>query len=121
MLAGGSPASIYRSDDSGELVALGEDGELRYRHVFASAHHLHPHDRPRSFAPVLRSGALFLPQSEVYVVRPHDGGLVARLPCDLVPDAVVVDDQCGVYIAEASGYLAAYHAARMLTLVRADD
>ncbi|MEM9692910.1 MAG: PQQ-binding-like beta-propeller repeat protein, partial [Myxococcota bacterium] len=121
-LCEGKPACIAVDDlfiansSSGELVALNEDGELHYRHVFATAQHLQPEDQPRSFAPVLRSGALFLPQSEVYAVKPHDGGMLARLPCDLVPDAVVVDDQGGVYIAEASGYVAAYHAAPMLTL-----
>jgi hypothetical protein len=95
-------------------------GKTRYRHVFAgAASRNHPADCPQSVQPVLRSGALFLPQSEVYVVRPDDGAMLGRLPCDLVPDALRVDERCGVYVAEASGYLAAYHALPMLTLVKA--
>src|SRR5690606_24943051 len=105
---------IIGNSDSGELVAVSDHGDLRYRHVFAGLHHLDPQERPRSHAPVLRSGALFLPQSELYVVRPSDGAVLGRLPSDLVADTLRVDEQCGVYVAEASGYVAAYHAIPML-------
>jgi hypothetical protein len=112
--------TLIANSESGELVAVSlKDGATKYRHVFAGwSSRFHPADRPRSVQPILRSGALFLPQSEVYVVRPHDGAMLGRLPSDLIPDALRVDERCGVYIAEASGYLAAYHALPSLTLVR---
>ncbi|MEZ4446476.1 MAG: PQQ-binding-like beta-propeller repeat protein [Polyangiaceae bacterium] len=111
---------LLANSESGELVAVDADtGATRYRHVFAGwSSRFHPADRPRSVQPVLRSGALFLPQSEVYVVRPSDGALLGRLPADLIPDTLRVDERCGVYIAEASGYLAAYHALPTLTVVQ---
>ena len=68
---------------------------------------------------MLRSGALFLPQTEVFVVRPKDGALLGRTAAELVPDALFVDERCGVYVAEASGYIGAYHALPVLTLVEA--
>ncbi len=111
---------LLANSDGGELVAVGiHDGEVRYRHVFAGwSARFHPADRPRSVQPILRSGALFVPQSEVYVVRPNDGTVIGRVPSDLIPDALRVDERCGVYVAEASGYLTAYHALPSLTLVR---
>ena len=109
---------LIANSDSGELVAMSAtDGKVRYRHVFAGWNSKPATDRPYSMQPVLRSGALFLPQSEVYALRPHDGLILGRLPVDLVPDALRVDNQCGVYVAEASGYVAAYHAQPTLTLV----
>jgi hypothetical protein len=78
---------------------------------------LHPGDRPQSVQPVLRSGALFVPQSEIYVVQPHDGAVVGRVPTDLVPDRLRVDECCGVYVAEMSGHLAAYASLPRLTLL----
>jgi len=111
---------LIANSDSGELVAIClADGATRYRHVFAGhSATANPADRPQSVQPVLRSGALFLPQTEVYVVRPTDGAMLGRLPADLVPDALRVDERCGVYVGEASGYLVAYHALPTLTLVR---
>jgi outer membrane protein assembly factor BamB len=111
---------LLANSESGELVAIeSADGNTRYRHVFAGwSSRFHPADRPRSVQPVLRSGALFLPQTEVYVVRPADGAMLGRLPADLVPDALRVDERCGVYVAEASGYVAAYHALPTLSVVK---
>jgi len=111
---------LIANSDRGELVAMGlADGATHYRHVFAGmGSQSNPADRPHSVQPVLRSGALFLPQNEVFVVRPSDGALLGHIPADLVPDALRVDERCGVYIGEASGYLAAYHALPTLTLVR---
>jgi hypothetical protein len=52
-------------------------------------------------------------------VRPADGQkLSASLPCDLVPDLMRVDERGWVYVAEESGYLAAYAPKPMLTLVK---
>ena len=74
---------------------------------------------PRRLEPVLRGGALFVPASSVHVVRPADGQkLSASLPCDLVPDLMRVDERGWVYVAEESGYVAAYAPKPMLTLIR---
>lgn len=119
-LCGGVAATLVVDDvliansDTGELVGIDcASGATRYRHVFGG-------DRPHGLSPVLRSGALFIPQSEVFVVRPSDGSVIARVPSDLVPDAIRVDERCGVYIAESSGYLAAYRALPTLSLVKTD-
>jgi outer membrane protein assembly factor BamB len=102
---------LVANSDAGELSALDiHTGASRYRHVFGG-------DRPHCLNPVLRSGALFVPQSEVFVVRPRDGAVLGRIPSDLVPDALRVDERCGVYLAEASGYVAAYQPLPMLSLV----
>jgi outer membrane protein assembly factor BamB len=75
-------------------------------------------DQPRRLEPVLRSGALFVPQEQVHVLRPRDGELLATLPSDLIPDLLRVDEACNVYVAEESGHLAAFGVAPRLTLVR---
>ncbi len=63
--------TVLLNSDAGEFVAVdGKTGEVRYRHVFADGTE---GDRPRRLDPVLRSGALFVPQSSVHVVRPGDG------------------------------------------------
>lgn len=118
-LCGGTAATVVVDDtliansDTGELVGVDcATGATRYRHVFGG-------DRPHGLAPVLRSGALFIPQSEVFVVRPSDGSVLGRVPSDLVPDALRVDERCGVYVAESSGYLAAFQALPTLSLVKA--
>ena len=109
---------LIANSETGELVAFDvEAGRVRYRHVFAS--NRDTADRPTSLQPMLRSGALFLPQTEVFVVRPKDGALLGRTAAELVPDALFVDERCGVYVAEASGYIGAYHALPVLTLVEA--
>lgn len=106
---------LIANGEAGELVAFdARDGTVRYRHVFAKPGCA---DRPHCITPVLRSGALFVPQHELFVLRPRDGALIARVPSDLVPDLVRVDERCGVYVAELSGHLAAYHAQPTLSLV----
>jgi outer membrane protein assembly factor BamB len=76
-------------------------------------------DIPRRLAPVLRGGALFVPAASVHIVRPNDGvRLGAGLPCDLVPDALSVDERGWVYVAEESGHLAAYAPVPHLALIR---
>jgi outer membrane protein assembly factor BamB len=91
-------------------------GQLRYNHVFAR--HVDA-DQPRRLEPVLRNGALFVPQHQVHVVRPRDGELIGTVPSDLIPDLLRVDERSDVYvyIAEESGHLAAFGAAPKLTLV----
>ena len=75
-------------------------------------------DQPRRLEPVLRSGALFVPQHQVHVVRPRDGELIGTIPSDLIPDLIRVDERCDVYVAEESGHLAAFGAAPRLCLVK---
>jgi outer membrane protein assembly factor BamB len=103
------------NSEGGELVAIDAgDGSTRYRHVFSGSAE---GDRPRRLEPVLRSGALFVPQSEVHVVRPRDGTLLGRVPADIIPDLLRVDERCDVYVAEESGHLGAFTAAPRLALV----
>src|SRR6185436_7577993 len=108
--------TVIVNGEGGELTAVEADrGVVRYRHVFAGGAE---GDRPRRLEPVLRSGALFVPQGEVHVVRPHDGTLLGRVPTDLVPDLLRVDERCDVYVVEESGHLAAFGAGARLTLVQ---
>ena len=101
---------------SGVLLGLdATTGGVRYNHVFA---HASDCDQPRRLEPVLRSGALFVPQHQVSVVRPHDGEILGTVPNDLVPDLIRVDERCDVYIAEESGHLAAFGAAAKLAVVK---
>jgi len=101
---------------SGVLLGLdAASGTLRYNHICAQASQC---DQPRRLEPVLRSGALFVPQHEVSVVRPRDGELLGTIPSDLVPDLIRVEERCDVYIAEESGHLAAFGAAAKLVVVK---
>jgi len=101
---------------SGTLLSVdGETGDVRYSHVFPR--HVDA-DQPRRLEPVLRSGALFVPQHEVHVVRPRDGEILGSIPTDLIPDLLRVDERCDVYVAEESGHVAAFGVAPKLTLVK---
>jgi outer membrane protein assembly factor BamB len=101
----------------GQLSALDvKTGDVRWSCNLADAL---ADEIPRRLEPVLRGGALFVPASSVHVVRPADGQkLSASLPCDLVPDLMRVDERGWVYVAEESGYLAAYAPKPMLTLIK---
>jgi outer membrane protein assembly factor BamB len=106
--------TVIVNSEAGELVGIAaDDGTTRYRHVFAG----NDGDRPRRLEPVLRSGALFVPQSEVHVVRPRDGAIIGKIPNDIIPDLLRVDEKCDVYVAEESGHLGAYEAGPRLSLV----
>lgn len=106
---------IVVNGESGELVGIdASDGSTRYRHVFARD----TDDEPRRLDPILRSGALFVPQHDVHVVRPGDGTLLGRIQTDLIPDLLRVDERCDVYVAEESGHLAAFAAGPRLSLVK---
>jgi len=59
-----------------------------------------------------------VPQHDVQVLRPKTGEMIGRVPCDLIPDLLRVDQNCNVFIAEESGHLAAYSSAPALRLVR---
>ncbi len=106
--------TVVLNSEGGELVAIdAKDGATRYRHVFGGAEG----DRPRRLEPMLRSGALFVPQSELFVVRPRDGKLLGKVPADLVPDLFRVDERCDVYVVEESGHIAAFSTGPRLRLV----
>ena len=107
---------IIGNSASGVLLCLdAATGHLRYNHVFSQPVE---GDQPRRLDPVVRDGALFVPQSQVFAIRPRDGELIGTVPADLVPDLFRVDENCGVYIAEESGHIAAFSAAAKLELVR---
>jgi outer membrane protein assembly factor BamB len=102
---------------TGDLVSIGAGtGELRWRHV------LGPRpleaDVPRRLEPILRSGALFVPHTDVAVVRPRDGVLLGTIgPTEAIPDLLRVDEMGSVYVAEESGHLVCFGALPRLSLV----
>jgi len=104
---------------TGELLAVdGGRGELRWRQV------LGPRpleaDVPRRLEPVLRCGALFVPHTDILVLRPRDGAVLGTIaPTEAIPDLLRVDERCDVYVAEESGHLVAFGALPRLTLVGA--
>jgi outer membrane protein assembly factor BamB len=103
--------TLVVNGENGEVVGLdASTGAVRYRHYFPTGAE---GDRPRRLEPVLRSGALFLPQIEVHIMRPRDGAVLGRIATDLVPDMLRVDEACNVFAAEESGHLAAYGALRL--------
>jgi hypothetical protein len=108
--------ALIGNSASGRVFALdASSGKIRYSHEFPR--HVEG-DQPRRLEPVLRSGALFVPQQHVHVLRPADGETLGTLPSDLIPDLLRVDEQCNVYVAEESGHVAAFGVAPRLTLVR---
>lgn len=108
--------AIFANTADGELVAIdAERGAPRFRRRLSAE----PGDTaPRRLEPVLRSGALFVPQRGVHVVRPSDGADLGHVPSDLIPDLLRVDERCDVYIAEESGHIEALAAGPRLSLVR---
>jgi outer membrane protein assembly factor BamB len=107
--------TVIVNGEGGDLIGVSaSDGSIRYRHVFSEGLE---GDRPRRLEPVLRSGALFVPQSVVHVMRPGDGTLLGQVPNDIIPDLLRVNERCEVYVAEESGHLAAYAAGARLALV----
>jgi outer membrane protein assembly factor BamB len=108
--------AVIANSNAGVLLCLdAASGEVRYNHVFAGSRDA---DQPRRLEPVLRSGALFVPQHQVYVVRPRDGEIIGTVPSDLIPDLLRVDERCNVYLGEESGHFATFGAAPRLTVVR---
>ncbi|MGE0325795.1 MAG: PQQ-binding-like beta-propeller repeat protein [Polyangiaceae bacterium] len=107
--------ALMINSDAGTFFCLdAATGTIRYNHVFSRSLDA---DQPRRLEPVLRSGALFVPQHEVHVVRPRDGEVIGSVPTDLIPDLLRVDERCDVYVAEESGHLAAFGAAPRLSVV----
>lgn len=108
--------AIVGNTEDGEVVAVdATTGETRFRRTLARSA---DDALPRSLEPVLRSGALFVPQAQVHVIRPRDGEVLGVVPTDLVPDLLRVDERCDVFVAEESGHVAAFGAGPQLSLVR---
>lgn len=107
--------AVVANSAAGTVLCLDAlSGEVRYNHVFSRQVE---GDQPRRLEPVLRNGALFVPQHQVAVLRPDSGEIIGELPCDLIPDLLRVDESCNVFVAEESGHLAAYSVAPQLKLV----
>jgi outer membrane protein assembly factor BamB len=107
--------AIIFNSESGDLLALStRTGATLFRHRFPRGME---GDQPRKLEPILRSGALFVPQQQVTVVRPRDGAILGTVPTDLIPDLLRVDERCDVYMAEDSGHIASFRAGARLTLV----
>jgi outer membrane protein assembly factor BamB len=108
--------SIVGNSAAGTVLCLDADsGEVKYNHIFSRQIE---GDQPRRLQPIVRNGALFVPQHQVLVLRPATGDIIGELPCDLIPDRLLVDESCNVYVAEESGHLAAYGVAPRLQLVK---
>jgi outer membrane protein assembly factor BamB len=106
---------LVLNQPTGEVVALSAPtGETAWRHVFEAPFQ---GDAPRRLEPILRSGALFVPQDKVRVLRPADGAIIGMVGSDLVPDLLRVDERCDVYLAEESGHVAAFAASARLDVV----
>jgi hypothetical protein len=108
---------IVGNTPTGELVGIdAATGGLRYRHVLGRTLEA---DIPRRLEPVLRSGAVFVPHTDVRIFRPSDGAPLGSVgPCEAIPDLLRVDERCDVFIAEESGHMAAFGSGPRLTLVR---
>ncbi|HKO93430.1 MAG TPA: PQQ-binding-like beta-propeller repeat protein [Polyangiaceae bacterium] len=106
---------VLINDGAGVLMCLeASTGRPLYNHVFAGSS---ASDTPRRLEPVLRNGALFVPQQQVHVVRPRSGEIIGAVPQELVPDLLRVDERCDVYVGEESGHLAAFGIAPRLAVV----
>jgi outer membrane protein assembly factor BamB len=102
---------------TGELVGVdGMLGTVRWKQALGRGL---DSDVPRKLEPVLRSGALFVPHTDVQIFRPKDGAHLGTVgPCDAIPDLLRVDERCDVYVAEESGHMVAFGAGPRLSLVR---
>ncbi len=109
--------TLFVNASDGRLTALDTtNGRTRWITPLASSP---SDDVPRRLTPILRSGALFVPQATVHVVRPSDGRPIGNpLPCDLVPDTLLVDERGWVFVGEESGHLSALAPEARLTLVK---
>jgi outer membrane protein assembly factor BamB len=107
---------VLANTDQGQLLAIDvELGDVKYRRQLTEGG---ADASPRRLEPILRSGALFVPQREIHVLRPSDGEQLGQVPCDLIPDLLRVDERCDVFVAEESGHVAAFGAGPRLMLVK---
>lgn len=108
-------ATLFCNTDEGEAAGLrASDGSILFRRRLGDGA-----APPRRLEPVLRSGALFVPQGDgVHLLRPRDGEALGFAPTDLVPDLLRVDERCDLYVAEESGHLRAFGLGPRLAVVR---
>lgn len=108
---------IIGNAPTGELSAVdSETGKIVYSHAFGKVLDT---DVPRRLEPILRSGALYVPHTDVHILRPSDGRVLGQVGAsDAIPDLLRVDERNDVYIAEESGHVAAYGVGPTLSLVR---
>jgi outer membrane protein assembly factor BamB len=102
---------------TGELLGIdGTRGTVRWKQTLGRGL---DSDVPRKLEPVLRSGALFVPHTDVQVFRPSDGAHLGTVgPCDAIPDLLRVDERCAVYVAEESGHMVSFGVGPRLSLVK---
>ena len=110
--------SFIGNAPTGELLAIDSDtGELRWRHLLGAS--TVESDIPRRLEPILRGGVLFVPHTDVMIVRPRDGKVIGSIsPVEVIPDLLRVDERCDVYAAEESGHLISFGALPRLSLVK---
>ncbi|HEU4412708.1 MAG TPA: PQQ-binding-like beta-propeller repeat protein [Polyangiaceae bacterium] len=108
-------ATIFCNTEEGEAAGLRDaDGSVLFRRRLGDGG-----APPRRLEPVLRAGALFVPQADgVHLLRPRDGEGLGFAPTDLVPDLLRVDERCDLYVAEESGHLRAFGLGPRLAVVR---
>lgn len=106
---------VFNSESGAFFAVHTGTGHPLWRHALVRGM---PGDQPRRLEPILRSGALFVPQQQVHVVSPRDGAILGHVPTDLIPDLLRVDERCDVYVAEESGHLASFRAGPKLRLVQ---
>jgi hypothetical protein len=109
--------TLYAHGAWGELSALRvRDGVTRFRTEISGGE---GDELPKSLVPIVHGGVLVLPGNRVSMVRMEDG-LPIRivLPSDLIPDRLLVGENGWIYVAEASGHLAAFAPVPQLSLVR---
>jgi hypothetical protein len=100
---------------TGELISIDVRGALRWRQL--RAERPLEADVPRRLEPVLRGGALFVPYTDVTMLRPQDGEVLGRIDAGVIPDLLRVDERGDVYAAEESGHLVAFGALPRLRIV----
>lgn len=108
---------LYVHGAWGELSAVRvHDGQLRFRTEISGGE---GDELPKSLVPIVHGGVLVLPGNRVSMVRMEDGlPLRIQPPCDLIPDSLHVAENGWIYVAEASGHLAAFAPIPQLSLVR---
>jgi hypothetical protein len=103
---------------TGRVVGVdAELGEVRWSRTLAAPV---ADDTPRRMDVQMRAGALYVPQSQLAVLRPRDGAVVTQVEsCDLVPDLLQIDEDCTMFVGEESGHLGCYELGARFAVIRA--
>jgi outer membrane protein assembly factor BamB len=102
---------------TGRVVGVdAQRGEVRWSRTLAAPV---ADDTPRRMDVQMRGGALYVPQSQLAVLRPRDGAVVTQVEsCDLVPDLLQIDEDCTMFVGEESGHLGCYELGARFAVVR---